>query len=424
MAERVWIINPYGSLPGEPWATYRSTMVAEALAGAGHDVTQFISNVEHRSKRVRPLDAGRDARGYHVEIVPSTSYRSHISWQRVHYERTFARRLLTTSAGWPPPDVVILAEPALFYFDVLWRPLLQRPGVALVLDLIDIWPELFELVVPEAVRPLTRPLLSPLYRWRRRLYRRADGVVAVAESYARLAADLVRPDVPVDVVHWSYDERQDAGDEGPGGQVVDALIAAKQPGEVWALYAGTLGENYDVPALLHAARSLPPALRDKVQLRFVIAGDGPLAAECRAQQGEALVFVGRLAGPELARLHRHADIALSTYRGASTVAMPIKAFEYFRHGLPVVNSLGRDMGAIVAAEQAGLNYDPADRGALPAAIERLAVDQELRCRMAAGAWRLARRFSRDEQYARFVRMVERVGRRGDSRPGGAPQSLA
>ncbi|MBA2305515.1 MAG: glycosyltransferase [Acidobacteria bacterium] len=407
MSTSLWIINPYGSLPSESWSTYRSTMLAQCLATHGYTVTQFISNFEHRSKTFRAEGQqviAVDER-YSIEIVPSTPYDSHISVDRVRYERTFARNLLARTAGRSRPEFIVLAEPALFYYDILLGPLLTADS-ALVLDVIDIWPELFALVLPKRVRSWSSLLLAPLYQWRKRLYRHADGVVAVARDYLEIARSLVSSaDVPLEVVYWSYNAREVHGEPTP--PIVE-LVSRKQPQEVWAIYAGTLGANYDIPSIIRLARRSPSAAGQPVALKIIVAGDGPLAELCRRSSSDTFIFCGRLGPADLALLYRHADIALSTYRGDSTVAMPIKAFDYLRYGLPMVNSLERDLGDIVRKYQVGINYDAESPSSLADAVERLASDEPLRRTMSANAKALAPSFSVEQQYPAFVRLLDQV----------------
>jgi glycosyltransferase involved in cell wall biosynthesis len=409
MSQSVWIINPYGSLPSEAWATYRSTMLARSLAAHGYTVTQFISNFEHRSKTFRTPTSGVIAAGdrYVIEVIPSSRYDAHISLQRIRYERTFARHLVDAIGPRVRPDFVVLAEPSLFYYDVVLSPLLRHGGTALVLDVIDIWPELFTLVLPRRLRRFSDFLLAPLYAWRRRLYRRADGVAAVAGNYLEIAGRLVRgPEIPLEVVYWGYDDSEDTG---RGVQPsIEELVARKQPDEVWALYAGTLGENYDIPAIVDLADRLSADATVGVKLKFLVAGDGPQKQLCLDHVSDTFLFLGRLGRADLTCLYRHSDIALSTYRGDSTVSMPIKAFDYLRYGLPIVNSLSGDIGALIRSHDIGVNYDASSNSSLAEAVIRLARDQALRRRMSANALALAGVFSADQQYRKFVRLLETV----------------
>ena len=408
-ANTVWIVNPYGSLPGESWATYRSTMLAESLAEHGYVVTQFISNFEHRSKAFRTgpdvVDAGER---YRIQIVPGSGYESHVSLRRIRHERTFARNLLKAVSGQAPPDFIILAEPALFYYDILLKPLILEGGSILVLDVIDIWPELFELVIPAPLRRFSHVLLAPLYYWRRRLYRYPKAIVSVARDYQELARQLAPQEgVVFDVVYWGYDTRRAAPARTDNQELKD-LVASRRGGEILVVYAGTLGENYDIQSILDLADRLPRDLAGKRRLRFVIAGDGPLRDLCRSRASDTLVFLGRLTPSDLAVLYEHSDIALSTYKGESTVAMPIKAFDYIRYGLPVVNSLGRDLGELVRTLGIGVNYTPGSAASLHDAVSYLALNDEVRRRCAANAKALAGEFSSEKQYGKFVSLLQRL----------------
>ena len=407
----VWIVNPYGTLPSEPWSAYRSTMLAEALVGRGYRVTQFISNFEHRTKTFRTAgDAVVAAAGYTIRIVPAGGYVSHISLRRIRYERTFARNLLKAVGSGELPDYVILAEPAVFYYDILLDPLIRRGGSSLVLDVIDLWPELFELAIPKLLRPFSPILLAPFFSRRRRLYRHAKAVVAVAADYLVRAKALARrKDVIFEVVYWSW-KNDYTTDQPAATESVQQLVAAKSPRDVWVVYAGTLGENYDIASIVEVARQFARERGNGRRVTFVVAGDGPLRRLCEGAS-ENLVFLGRLNPAQLGALYRHCDVALATYRGESTVAMPIKAFDYLRWGLPIVNSLGRDLGALVRENHIGLNYQAGSAPSLRRAIEILAADPELRRRCAANARALADRFRADVQYAKFADVLDRLPQR-------------
>jgi len=93
--------------------------------------------------------------------------------------------------------------------------------------------------------------------------------------------------------------------------------------------------------------------------------------------------------------------------------MPIKAFDYLSHGLPVVNSLGRDLGALVRDRHIGINYTAGSSVSLAEAIKRLLLDRDLRATCATNAAALAEEFRADRQYLKFVAVLRSLeGRRG------------
>ena len=50
MKKKVWIVNPYGTLPTEEWSEYRSFKLARELINREYEVTIWMSNFEHRKK--------------------------------------------------------------------------------------------------------------------------------------------------------------------------------------------------------------------------------------------------------------------------------------------------------------------------------------------------------------------------------------
>jgi glycosyltransferase involved in cell wall biosynthesis len=410
---KIWIINPYGSLPDEDWRTYRSTMIANALGSKGHEVLQFISNFEHRSKSFREEEYSVRTYNplYSAHIIPCEAYSGHISLERIKYERSFAKNLISFTKNIEKPDLIILAEPALFYYDILLKWFTDDLKAKFIVDLIDIWPELFHLLLPNKLDRLAKILLSPLYFWRKRLYRKADGVIAVSQNYLDIALSMKKFEKGTyDVVYWSIPEAEIKKTHVLNDERIEKLIGSKGEREVWCIYAGTLGENYDIYSIIEVGKMLKMKY-STFEFKLLVAGDGPLTDFCKKNsKDESIIFLGRLSSDNLAELFKSCDFALSTYKDRSTVSMPIKAFDYFAFGLPLINSLGRDLGMFIKNNSVGINYIPQSVDSLYDAMKVLIDDTEKRDWMKQNALKLSKHFSEGEQYAKFVSIVENVVR--------------
>jgi glycosyltransferase involved in cell wall biosynthesis len=396
----VWIVNPYGTLPSEGWRAYRSTLLARALTKAGHEVVWWVSNFDHRAKRFRAIrpEAQTPWTGFTIEVVPAPAYAKHISFARIRYEQAFAARFAEIARSRGEPDVLVLAEPALFTGGGVRRYLRNR-STALVVDIIDLWPELFGLALPRALRPLGNAIFWPLLRRRARLLGAADGIVAVCRDYLSVVPNSAR--AITDVVYWGVDVEQVRLAEPP------RRSDPSRP--VRVVYAGTLGDNYDILTILDAAELLR---RREVSVQIVIAGDGPRADDIVARQAAGRIpeveFVGRVDATALSAIYAECDVALCSYVGASTVSMPIKVYDYLAAGLAIVNSLGRDLGGYVVEREVGLQYRAEDASSLADVIQQLAEDRLLLARCRQNAYTLATEFDAGAQYEGFVRLIERV----------------
>ncbi|HET7435642.1 MAG TPA: glycosyltransferase family 4 protein [Thermoanaerobaculia bacterium] len=402
---KIWLINPYGTLPGEGWRDWRFTMLADALAKRGHDVTWWTAGYDHYSRRTRTKTwETRQIDGYRVKLVPTPEYHRNISIGRFRFEILFATRMLRAARAEAPPDVIVGEDPpqtAGLASIVLGRRV-KRP---VILDIIDLWPEVYAGALPSKLRWLAPVVFAPFYWLRRYNFSRATGIVGACESYLDVAlrAAPKADRANTETVYFGLDSSELAHAE-------EAPLPEKKLGQFWAVYAGSLGANYDVKTLIAAAKLVAPH-----DVQVVVAGDGPMRDVVRDAAGGNLHFLGRLPTTQLPSLYARGDVGLVPYAGWSTVAMPVKSFDYLAAGLPMISSLGRELRALMEREGFGMSYRGGDAQSLADAILTLARDRTRRDAMAANARRLSQLFERSVQYARFVDLIERIGARQGSR---------
>lgn len=407
--KEIWIINPYGTIPGEAWREYRSTMLAKILADNGYFVRQWISDFEHRSKQYRKTDNAsiQINERYTIEIVHTTPYDRHISIDRIKSEKRYAENFFQKAQTMTPPACIILADPALFYSGPVKRYLRKYRNTKLIVDIIDIWPELFAISLPKPLRPFHKLIFMPFYVRRARLLKQAHAVIAVAEDYKRLAAGITKNKIPLEVVYWGINFEELDNMNQRTCDLLETLRENKRE-EVWVLYAGTLGENYDIATIMEVAAKI----EQEPDVRLILAGDGPMTelvtSTIERLQLTRTTFLGRVGPDVLADIYKQCDIAISSYKGESTVAMPIKAFDYFAGGLPVINSLKRDLGYFVAHKEVGLQYEAESAASMYQKIAELKSDRPRLKRMSENCRALAVEFDYKKQYQKIIPLLEKV----------------
>jgi glycosyltransferase involved in cell wall biosynthesis len=407
---KIWMVNPYGTYRGEPWREHRTSLAASALAEAGHDVLWWLSAFQHRSKTPRCLVPTRVdvAPRYRIELLPGPGYTGHVSFARINHERDYARQIFERAEREERPDLIIIGEPALFTSGPILA-LAKRWNIPIILDVADLWPELFDIVLPKPLRWAGRFVFAPLYWRRAALVRRSAAVIAVTNDY-REHFSRIAPSLPTTTIYWGVDVDEVRRDLTADTSVPAAVATrVRQPGELWAIYAGTLGPNYDIATILAAAERLRAA---DAKVTILIAGDGVLRSVVEERIASAgltnCLFLGSLPATTITKLYTMCQVGLASYVRDSTVSMPIKAFDYFAAGLPIVNSLGRDLGGFVHDHDTGVTYAAEDPQSLADALQRLSEQPEALARMAANAHTLGEEFSVRTQYGKFVAFVEQV----------------
>jgi glycosyltransferase involved in cell wall biosynthesis len=377
-------------------------MLARALAARGHEVTWFISNFEHRSKSYRD-EIRSDTRLPLVEIrcLPSITYDQNISFARIRYERSFGRAFAKASRMEPTPNCIILAEPALFYGREV-RKFSRDHRVPLIVDVLDLWPEMFRTALPRALRPLGRLLFAPLHARRRKLLHEAAGVATCTAEYSRIMRGLTS--APVETFYLGVDIAAVRSDSEQKTKAMERLIGRFDG--LTCVYAGTLGEAYDMQCIADAVERLS----DAGNVRLIVAGTGPqepLLRRLAERFPKTMVFLGELAPEDLPSLYAQAQVGLCTYAAGSTVSMPVKLFDYLAAGLAVVTSLGGEIAELLHAG-AGARYAPSDPQSLAAVLIQLAADSGRLHVMRTISHRLADRFDQTHQHANFAQYVEKI----------------
>ncbi len=388
---RVWLLNPYGPIPGEGWRDYRFTLMARALAERGHEVTWFTATFAHQSKQQRAAAWERRdvSERFAIELVPTPSYRRNISFARLWFELVFSERVFQRAKSLARPDVIVAADPPQFC-GATARKLARRHGARLVTDCFDLWPELFVAAAPSSLRWLVSSAVAPLRRLRRRNLRATSLAIAVAETYRVLlqregARQTVTIPIGIDVEAFAPHEKR----------ARDHLAL---------VYAGSLGEHYDLDTLLDVVATMP-------EVRLTIAGRGPAEERLRGRAASLpnVTFAGAVDVGKLSELYAAADVGLAPYRAGSTVALPTKLFDYLAAGLPVITSLDGEVSTLIEEARAGVRYKAGDAASLRAAIVALS-DSGRRGPMATAARELAMRFDARVLYAQLADAIEALVR--------------
>lgn len=402
MMKNIWIVNPYGTLPSEGWRDYRSFMLANALASRGHRVLWWISDFEHRSKKCRAHTAFSDPLlPDNVIVVPvqSRPYDRNISLGRIVYEKSFGDGFTALAPRQEAPDMVVLADPSLFYSAEVLK-FVDRVGCKLVIDILDLWPELFKVALPSWIRGLDKLLFSPLYSRRRRLLERADGVVAVSKDFLKIT------NVPLEtascISYLGVDLRQF---ERPQASEESRAIKKFAQGRLVVIYAGTLGDAYDIGCAL---KTIELCEQNRLPVSFVFAGEGPKRGEvetfCR-QHAESMLFLGSVPANKLPAIYAQCDIGLCSYAPESTVSMPVKVYDYLAAGLYVYSSLESEIAEHLRANRCGEMYHAGSAQSLFALIEKTLNNKEALAEGKKRATMLGREFDSVAQHDKMAEFL-------------------
>jgi glycosyltransferase involved in cell wall biosynthesis len=409
--KRIWLINPYGPIPGEGWRDYRFTLLGRKLAERGNSVTWWTATYSHHFKRYRSdswknIEVGE---GFNIVLVPTSAYLRNIGVGRLCFEAIYSLRLYRNAFKNDPPDCIVGVDPPQTVGFVSGR-IARRFNAKFILDIFDLWPELFVLAFPDYLRWTAPVVLYPFAFMRKFNLQRACAVTALCRKYldvahqvdpglAKRRSSIIYNGIDVEALRSAMKVAPSA----------DSLLRTlrKEQDACWAIYAGSLGHNYDIPTLLSAAELLSTR---GIPAKIIIAGDGPLRELIenfiRGKNPKNLCFVGKLNHLDLGRLYKMCDVGLCAYGGNSNVAMPDKAYDYMAAGLPIINSLGGEFAELLRERDVGIQYLAGNPEALANALEALWKFPERRRQMAHNSYVAAMDYDQNRQYGTFADLVE------------------
>lgn len=376
----------------------RAGLLARYLAAAGHEVTWWTSTFDHTSKRhlfqadsIVHLPDGVELRALH-----GPGYRRNVSLQRIRDHRAVARSFTRNAESAPPPDVILASYPTIELAGAAVE-YGRANGVPCVIDIRDLWPDLFMESVPGWARIFAAPAIALLRRKARRVCRDAHAITANAPDFVEWGVRMAGRTARAQDRHFPFvytrarfpDERLSRA-----RKFWDEKGIRRDDNQIVACFFGAFSQQFEFASLVQAADILA---RDGVDFRFVLCGTGERLEELRqAARGNARVlFPGWIEQPEIFALMERAQIGLAPYRNHVGFIgnLPNKPIEYLAGGLAVVSCLTGYLQKFLAGQACGFHYTEGDPASLANLIADLAVD---RPRLEAARARARRVY--DEQF--------------------------
>lgn len=302
------------------------------------------------------------------------------------------------------PDVVVATSPQFFCAIAGWAVSVAkwRP---FVFELRDLWPASI-MAVGAMRKSFVIRLLEQVELF---LYRRADAIVSVTESFR---ADLIARGIVPGKIHVVING-VDLDRYGPRSRDVELAREFDLEGKFVAGYMGTHGMAHALPKVLEAAEQLLP----RKDIAFFFAGSGAERAKVEqivAERGLHNVrLIPRQPKERMPSLWSLCDLSIVPLRDTPVFAtvIPSKIFESMGMGVPILISLPEgEATGIVRRAECGVCVPPEDATRMAEAIAQLADAPEAVQRYRQQALVVAPRFSRDSLATGMLEVLESVAR--------------
>jgi glycosyltransferase involved in cell wall biosynthesis len=382
---RVWLMVDYEPIPGldGPARYLRYGMLANTLASHGHDVTWWTSDFDHAHKQHRHGPSRIQIRpNLTLRMLPGSGYGKNVSLERIRHNRSVARSFhaaMQLERAGSRPDVFMACLHALELTEAA-TAYATAQAIPFVVDVVDIWPDVYLQAFAPAFKTVARYCLRPEYLRATRILRSARTITAVSRTYLDWALSLCpdAPGSPGAVFPLGYDDADVDGAAICSESERLKLAHNITPVAMNLGFVGQLSHSYDIDTVVEAARLLYRSLGH--QVRFFVAGDGidRQRLQLAAQAIPNIAFTGWLSHSGVVALLRQCTVGLVSYVAGATQSLPYKPFEYMAASLALVSCLPGELEDLIRREDIGLQYTPGSPESLAACI-RTIVDHPERC---------------------------------------------
>ncbi|MBO9605743.1 MAG: glycosyltransferase family 4 protein [Paenibacillaceae bacterium] len=413
--KQVSIVAPFTLLPGEAGFN-RFRYITEQLVQRGHEVTLITSSFSHTEKKQRDpveLTQAASANGFRLVLLHEPGYRTNVGLARIRSHRAFEREtrryFAALDASGSRPDIIYAAYPLMGAARIAGE-YARRRGIPFILDIQDVWPESINAVL-QLPLPLLKLVVYPFTLYANYVYRLADYLVAVSETYAGRGVSANRRAKEARAVYIGTDRHY-------FDRCASAHALSDKPDdEFWLTYIGTLSFSYDMETVIRAAALVAAEDRqNKPEEKRVVCkifGGGPHESRLRelaVSLGAPVEFMGTLPYERLIPYLVRSDAAVHAINGGSQASLTNKLGDYLFAGLPILNSSrNEEVQRLIGGERIGFNYMPGDAKTLAHYIRFLREQPETAAGMGRSARQIAERsFDRSVTYGHIFRMVEQA----------------
>ena len=394
---RIIIISNFpGLLDGS--YTDRFCYLSKLFHEKGHKVELITSDFCHDTKQIRSYSSSLYP--FKVTLLHETPYKRNVSLQRLMSHREWGSNIKAYLSQIEKPDIIYCAIPSLAASKVA-ADYCKRNGVKFVVDLQDLWPEAFAMAISNK---LLQKAFLPM-KWRAdSIYAAADKAIAVSDTYVNRILEVNKRITAGLSVFLGNDG--DAFEKGRAKYKLD-----RKDDEIIVGYVGNMSTSYDMPCVFDALSKVERRGKVNKPIRFVLIGGGVDEGSFKDYASRVYPnssFLGRKSYKEMVGLLCGCDMVVNPIVKGSVASIINKVGDYALSGLPVVNTQeSPEYRSLIEMYQCGINCECGNSDEVADAIEKLALDENLRKVMGENSRKLGHdKFDRRYTYLKIVKTIE------------------
>lgn len=375
----------------------RFVYIAKLLAMSKNNNVEIITSDFNHTKKEKFNKIGK-LDGVKITACHEPGYPKNVCLKRFNSHKKLSKNIKEYLEKRKKPVIIYCAIPSLAVGKIVAQ-YAEKNGVRFVIDIQDLWPEAFKMVFK--IPLLSNAIFYPMKRQANYIYKCADDIIAVSDTYRDRATSVNKKyKNKLTVFLGTNLEYFDKCKEKNIKHYNDNIIRIA--------YIGTLGHSYNIKTIIDALELLKEKYNN---LNFLVMGSGPLKNQFEAYAKDKNInceFTGRLEYPEMVGTLCSCDIAVNPITHGAAQSIINKVGDYAAAGLPVINTQENlEYRNLVEKYNIGYNCENSNKQDIANKIEILIKDKKLRKELGNNNRKLAEeKFDRKKTYNQIVKIIE------------------
>lgn len=387
-------------------------MLAKALIERGHNVELWTSTFDHANHQHICNQSFIEKIGDRISIqfIKGCGYASDISLKRLLHNRQTSREFIRLANGREEfPDIIFTQIPILELAQAVVN-YANKQRIPVVVDIRDLWPEVYLTMIPAFLHPVGKLLLYAEYERVKFILSNATSITAVSKEYLYKGiayAGRAQHDRDSYFPLGSYDGAH--LDSTPSEEKQISILAKYGIDETKFIvtFVGTFSKFLDVRNILDAAA----LLIDKKKIRIIIVGTGKHVKNFSKKAAclPNVTMTGWLNAESIRAILNYTNVGLAAYAKDALMSLPNKPFEYMAAGLPLLSSLPGELSQLINKYGIGRHYKAGDPRSMAEEICWFYNHPEEAKNMGKRSFDLfSKKYRSDIVYKEFSEFLERI----------------
>lgn len=409
---RVWILQtgePIHLDNGDP-RPMRAMNLADTLVKYGCNVVIWTSMFSHSEKAHRILDVGQlnSINNIEYKLIDSPGYKKHIGIMRLLDHAVMAinlSKMLRSEKH--PPDVVFIGYPPIEVAYVLSRYCI-RLNIPYIIDVKDMWPDIFLNAVPERLKYIFKVVLLPYYYMAKFSFRNSTAISVISTNFKDWLADFCVLDKRKEITVLPL--------VAPAVLLNNSVLESAQNwwikqgvlnDDISFVFIGSLTASFDFDPIIFAAKEFK---RRGIVVKFIICGSGPLYDSLKsiAIECDNLIVPGFVNKYRGEFIKRHAAAMLAPYKATYdfSSSLPNKVIDSLQAGRPIIGSLSGSLASMLRQASCAETYDSRCNDSLYQVINNLLIHPDRLDSMSEAAYAIYKsEFDFERHYSSFAKKI-------------------